>query len=248
MEDFFKFPRFLTIFFPLKLIVGDSAKICCIEALFFTFQCLNFTMMTIFASFLMYDGIQKVDRLMGSFMVFTVMTIIAVKCIMLFIKRESFQLVITRLKATKKFDPTLKKDFKLFKRFQHAILSYTLMTILASLITGVKNAINGDQVFAVFLKPSFKIMNPIIFYSLMFWAHFTQCTGLVIHFFILVIPCKLIFVTSMEFKQLGKEISDLKFRKYKIMQEPTTSRNTYQNLLSKYPPKVRKCQDFDQKS
>lgn len=244
MENFFDFPRNLMIFFPLKLIIGDSARPHRSKLIIFTFQCVSFVMITTLMGFLMCVSIQDVDKFMGSFMVFSVMSTVSLKYLMLFIKRESVQMALKSLKTREKFDQSLQIYFNRFQKFQQVLLSFSLLTITISILGGFGNAIRGNQVFLALIKFPFKISNKFLFILVMFEMHLIQCTGLLLNFFVIVIPCKLIFVTAMEFKQLGRDFLNLKIRESKIEPVPMTSIEIYKNLTKKFPTKVKKLMNL----
>lgn len=247
MEEFFNFPRFLKVFFPIRLNVGDSAKINRSQKLILTLLTSSLMTYSIFVYFVTSGGIKDFDNFFGNFMVFFVVTFVALKYVILVIKRESVQRVLKSFKTSDKFDPTLKPYFIRFQKLQRIFLRYTFMSILASFISSVVNVINGHQIYGAFLKLSFEVSNPVILYSLMFWTYFTQSLALLLIYCITIITCKLIFITAMDFKQLGIDFVNLKVQESKSDPVPMRSVPMYQNLLTKFPPKVTKLFNLIQK-
>lgn len=213
----------------------------------FAILCLNFI---IIFSLCLYDLINDFnidDSKMGSLMLSLIISMVNVKYGTLFVKRRQIAKI---MKILEKFQF---KNGK-FEKFKFIYGCYTVILIMISTFSAMRNLILGIRNFTILSKFPIEIQSFGIFSTVLIWIHLTQVFSLIVNFKFDILTYKFITITSMQFWKLRDDFKSLKSmkvlkRNIRKLDEieariklfelpgamPSTSRSI--NLLSKLPPR-----------
>jgi hypothetical protein len=246
MEKFFNFPRFVNEIFHLKLLIGggtNRSRQIRFSILFL--QILSTTGLCLIEALFYHLG--KSHDSLKLFIHVALLVNILVTYVVIFTHRQEIQKVLQVLNPTRKF--------KAFERFQHGSLVLVCVALSLLLALNVVGVVSENQKIIILKSIPIDNLNIgvlliilVIFYAILICTHLMKYALDMVQF-------KLIYAMAVEFEALEREFVKLSKERKCVRKKgnktlttvvsltgpiPSTSGGYYGNLLSKFPPRVRK--------
>lgn len=225
MQNFLSVPEFLLFLFSFDVVLNPKVKklIFIKSFLIFLIYNLNFILIGILLVIIKHNN--KSAYWDSIFVAFSILTSISFLCLNytnIFWQRKKIQKVIEKIKNVENFLPEVKEKFKNFQKFKNCFKLCLIFNSFVAISVCTYRAFTGSTAITTFAVLPFKLESQILSILINFWSIITQVSAQGISFMTEILTFKLIFVISMEFKELAIKFKNLK--NFDVQKNPKNSK------------------------